>query len=147
MESAQMDLSDIARAAGLAHGYLQTVPGADLRPSSIHGVGLFTVNALHDGHILARLDGQRVSILEAPGVLFTLEWNAISPTLLLVRGIRTSYGYINHSRRPNLVIDLESMELRAARFIPAGEELLLDYLAQPLPEPYLSHPSAEYLKR
>jgi len=142
-----MDLSDIARAAGLAQGFLQTIPHVEVRKSPIHGVGLFTLKPLANGHVLVRLDGQRVSIVEAPGVLFTLEWNALSQTELLVRGIRTSYGYINHSRTPNLAIDPATQEIRAVREITASEELLLDYLAQPLPEAYLRDPRAEYLKQ
>ncbi len=142
-----MEISDIAKAAGLAQGYLATIPHAEVRKSPIHGLGLFATRALNTGDVLTRLDGQRISIIDAPGVLFTLEWNALTHTDLLVRGIRTSYGYINHSRTPSLAIDDRSQEIRALRRIEADEELLLDYLAQPLPEAYLRSPAAEYLKR
>lgn len=142
-----MNLSDIARAAGLAHGYLPTIPNAAVRNSPIHGLGLFNTHPLNSGDVLTRLDGQRIVVAYAPGVLFTLEWNALTKTELLVRPIRTSYGYINHSRMPNLAIDDRTQEIRALRRIDAGEELLLDYLDQPLPEAYLNHPNAEYLRR
>ena len=45
-----MNLSDIARAAGLAHGYLSTIPDTEPRPSAIHGHGLFARTALKAGH-------------------------------------------------------------------------------------------------
>lgn len=141
-----MNLSDIAHAAGLTQGYLATISHADVRKSPVHGLGLFTTRALNVGDVLTRLDGQRISIVDAPGILFTLEWNALTQTELLVRGIRTSYGYINHSRKPNLAIDERTQEIRALRRIEIGEELLLDYLAQPLPEVYLRNPAAEYLR-
>jgi hypothetical protein len=73
-----------------------------------------------------------------------LEWNALSPTRLLVRPLRTSYGYINHSVDPNVLVGETGFSLRAKRAIATGEEFTMDYFAQPVPQAYLA--SAEGLR-
>jgi hypothetical protein len=75
-----------------------------------------------------------------------LEWNALSPSQLLVRPLRTSYGYINHSTGPNLEVDQRGLYLRALRVIAAGEELTMDYFAQPVPPEYLTSVEAKRLR-
>jgi hypothetical protein len=141
-----MDLDAIARAIQVERGCLETSPRARVGPSPIHGRGLFAEAPIGQGAVLVALDGQRVSLADAPGVLFALEWNALSRTALLVREIRTSYGFINHSRAPSVRIDADRMVLVAACAGAPGAELLLDYLDQPLPAAYLAHPSAEFLR-
>lgn len=142
-----MDIDSIARAIRLDLGYLRTIAQATPSPSPIHGTGLFANADLAPGTVLTKLDGQRVTTSEAPGVLFALEWNAVSKSELLVRAIRTSYGFINHSRTPNLRIDGGTMTLKVLTPVASGEELLLDYLEQPLPDAYLSNANADYLRR
>jgi hypothetical protein len=119
--------------------------GTCVQPSPIHGQGLFAETRVEPGTVLAKLDGQVVSPAEAPGVVLALEWNALSPERLLVRPIRTSYGFINHSRTPNLRI--HDLAVVATSTIAPDSELLLDYLEQPLPADFLAHPSSEYLRR
>jgi hypothetical protein len=141
-----MKIDTLARAIGLDRGYLDTVPDTTVMPSPIHGRGLFTTVALVEGAVLVRLDGQRVSIDEAPGAMDAFEWNAVSRTELLVRPIRTSYGFVNHSRDPNVRIEPDTMEMITRAPIPAGTELTIDYLDQPLPDSYFDLPRTGYLR-
>lgn len=67
-------------------------------------------------------------------------------TLLLVRPLRTSYGYINHSAVPNTGMDDTGRYMLVLRPIGAGEELTMDYFAQPVPAAYLTTPEAERLR-
>ena len=76
-----------------------------------------------------------------------LEWNALSPDLLLVRPLRTSYGFINHGTRPNVAIDDDGYTMRAYLPIAPGDELTMDYFAQPVPAAYLASDEAAALRR
>jgi hypothetical protein len=122
---------------------IDTIPGSIVAESPIHGRGLFTVRAWSAGEVIATLDGQVVDVTRHPAVIDALEWNALTTELLLVRPIRTSYGYINHSIHPNVDIDDDGRTMRARHDIAAGRELTIDYFAQPVPEAYLT--SAEGL--
>lgn len=124
---------------------LDTIPFTFVAPSEIHGEGLFAEIGFREGQILGTLDGQVVRHAEHPEV-FDEEWNPITDELLLVRGVPTKYGKINHSRNPNCVIEERDMSIRAARAIEAGEELTLDYLARPLPPAFLALKRNAYLR-
>jgi len=124
---------------------IDNIPFTRVVPSSIHGNGLFAEIGFRRGQILGTLDGQVVPHAEYPEV-FEEEWNAISDELLLVRGIRTKYAYINHARSPNCAIDERDLSIRAARDIEAGEELTLDYAARPLPPAYLALERTAFLR-
>lgn len=124
--------------------HLQTIPFTEVRPSEIHGNGLFATARLAPGTLLAVLDGQLVDPDAEPAVVDALEWNALGPSSLLVRPIRTSYGFMNHSDRPNVAIDADGRRVWAKAPIEPGDELTIDYLAQPVPESYLR--SAEVLR-
>lgn len=54
-----------------------------------------------------------MDIRRYPAVIDALEWNALSPEFLLVRSLRTSYGYINHSTQPNVAIGPDGYTMRA----------------------------------
>lgn len=125
---------------------IETIAEAELRPSTIAGRGLFTLRARAADEILGVLDGQLVDPRQHPQVMEELEWNALSPTLLLVRPLRTSYGYINHSTEPNVIIDDRGRLMRTARAIAAGEEFTMDYFAQPVPDAYLASAEAKRLQ-
>ncbi|HEY0660295.1 MAG TPA: SET domain-containing protein [Lysobacter sp.] len=127
--------------------YVETIPGARLAPSTIQGRGMFATRAWEAGEVLCVLDGQVVDVTRYPGVIDTLEWNALSRDYLLVRPLRTSYGFINHARPPNLAIDDDGITLRACRPIAPGDELTMDYLAQPVPLAYLASEEAVALRR
>lgn len=124
--------------------YLPTIEAAELRPSRISGQGLFTLRPRKAGELLCRLDGQIVDPRHFPKVMEELEWNALSPTALLVRPLRTSYGYINHSLTPNVVVSPDGLQLLTCRSLEAGEEFTMDYFSQPVPQAYLE--SAEGLR-
>ena len=145
-----MTVRDIdAFAAALLGGepYIETIPGAELAPSPIQGFGLFSKRAWAPGEVLCRLDGQVVDVRRHPAVLDALEWNAVSPDLLLVRPLRTSYGFINHSTRPNVAIDGNGYTMRACLPIAPGDEFTMDYFAQPVPKAYLASGEAAVLRR
>ena len=127
--------------------FIETIAGAELAPSSIQGRGMFATRARAAGDVLCILDGQEVDVTRHPGVIDALEWNALSPTRLLVRALRTSYGYINHSGRPNTRIDADGRTMRACRPIAPEEELTMDYFEQPVPPAYLASPEAAALKK
>lgn len=131
---------------GLGAGcYLETIADAHVAPSRIHGLGLFSLRSRTRGELVCRLDGQEINPDAWPAILFTLEWNAVSEDRLLVRGVRTSYGFVNHNRAPNLQIDSAGRLVRALTDLAAGDELTLDYTKQPLPKAYLADPRAAYL--
>jgi len=124
---------------------LQTIPGTSVGPSPTHGRGLFTNRGWPDGYILGELDGQVVPVAQYPKVE-ALEWNGLTSELLLVRPIRTSYGFMNHSTNPNVAIKGGEV-MRARRPIAPGEELLIDYFATPVPDAYLASAEAAALRR
>jgi hypothetical protein len=126
--------------------YIETIQGAELAPSSIQGRGMFARRKWEIGDVVCRLDGQVVDVRRHPAVIDALEWNALTPDLLLVRPLRTSYGYINHSKSPNVAIDDDGVTMRAATTIAPGDELTMDYFAQPVPDAYLASEEARILK-
>lgn len=126
--------------------FIETISEAELRPSPIAGMGLFSLRDRTPGEILCLLDGQFVDPRRHPRVMDELEWNALSPTLLLVRPLRTSYGYINHSTQPNTGVDESGRCMQVLHAIGAGEELTMDYFAQPVPPAYLKSVEAERLR-
>lgn len=132
--------------------FLDNIQVADIRPSPIHGLGLFASEPIAAGMKLCFLDGQKVpwEVFQAytpPAAAPFVEWNALSPTTLLVRYVRTKYSFINHSRQPNcLLCKLAGrLHIEAIRHIPVGEELTLDYRREPLPAEYLAGHGASYL--
>lgn len=130
---------------------------ADVLPSHTHGKGLFASRNIEAGVVLAVLDGQiveydfyhqikrAVQLSERVNGYLFMEWNCLGKGRILARMFRTKYSFINHSRNPNLVLTGLPLEVRTARAIHAGEELFLDYSAEPLPESYLCGPGAAYL--
>lgn len=126
--------------------HLQTLPFTEVRPSEIHGRGLFATAYLATGTLLGVLDGQLVDAIANPTVIDAFEWNAVSPSTLLVRPIRTSYGFMNHSDHPNVVIDPDARRVWVHAPIAPGEELTIDYLAQPVPESYLRSAEARDIR-
>lgn len=119
-----------------------------IRPSCIHGNGLFALRPIHFHELLAVLDGQIVpwKIYQDSHAEF-VEWNALPKDQLLCRSVRTKYSFINHSRKPNLLVQIEFpfVKLIATRNICEGEEFFLDYRKEPFPKEYLSGHGATYL--
>ena len=128
---------------------ISNIQSSIIKPSPIHGFGLFAIEDIPVDAILGRLDGQRMGWdsyhelhqrikgeIESCEQYFFMEWNLLDIDTLLVRPFRTKYSYINHSREPNLKLDQASLSVFARREIKAEEELTLDYRDEPLPEKY-----------
>lgn len=142
---------------------LPLFPETEIRDSHIHGFGLFTrqpypadvfLGGPLDGQVLTfeEYDPLRVHLSHHLGRLrhfFFTEWNVLSGQRFLVRPLRTSYSFINHSGQPNLGLIREAndvLRLRTLRPIPAQAEFTLDYRQEPLPHNYFENPQALYLR-
>lgn len=127
-----------------------------IKESAVHGHGLWTEKQIAQGTTLGVLDGQVIpwalynhllagrtddSLLET----CFMEWNAISKDTLLVRGFRTKYSFINHSRQPNLILRENPLRVETLVDIPEGQELFLDYRKEDLSDEYLQGHGKTYL--
>jgi hypothetical protein len=107
-------------------------PKTEVRPSPIHGTGLFAAHAIATGEIVAVKGGH---------VLTRAQWTALEPTLgaadiqiaddLFIAPVRPDHRhgsmlYTNHSCDPNLAIQGQIV-LVAMRDIVPGEELTIDW--------------------
>lgn len=137
---------------------VDNVPCGEIRPSQVHGMGLFASRDIAIHEHLGTLDGRVISGEELAEIernlsnhathkraVIVLEWNALPENRYLVRRKRTKYSYINHSRTPNVRLESFPPQIVALRDIPAGEELLLDYREEPLSEDYLRGHGSTYL--
>lgn len=131
---------------------------SDIKPSLIHGFGLFATQSISKGSIIGLLDGQLMSwehyehienkIKNDMGMYenyIFMEWNAIDEDTLLVRPLRTKYSYINHSYKPNLEIKYNPMRIVAIEEIKKNDEFTLDYSKEPLRKEYRQGHGATYL--
>jgi SET domain-containing protein len=125
---------------------INNIPRTHFSKSDIHGHGLFATEGFSAEEQLCVLDGQRVSWrVYSRRKGFSGEWNATTGDVLVIRPFRTRYFYINHSRSPNLQVLEDPLRVVALREIAAGEELLLDYRREPLPEEYMQTHGSTYL--
>jgi hypothetical protein len=145
MEQEPIDALAVALLGGAP--CIETIPGAEVSASAIQGRGLFARRSWSVDEVLGTLDGQVVDVTRYPAVIDALEWNALTPQLLLVRALRTSYGFMNHSPHPNVTIDEDGRTMRARRAVAPGDELTIDYFAQPVPPAYLASAEAASLDR
>lgn len=113
--------------------------------SNIHGNGLFAKTDIKAGVTLGYLDGQKVNWNLFRKYEMEVEWNALSKDVLLVRPFRTSYGFINHSRNPNIEVFYDPLRIVSKKNIKKDDELLLDYRKEPLPEEYIDSKGKFYL--
>ena len=105
----------------------------EVRPSTIHGLGLFTVEAIKAGTPVWRhADGCEFHIarhvvekLPEPGRSNVKHFAYLFEDQYVVSGDNTRY--INHSTEPNVGAGGKIDEFVALRDIEAGEELLEDY--------------------
>lgn len=137
---------------------VDNIANTEIRPSTLHGNGLFAMTDIPPSVLLAVLDGQRItwdslSLMLASQIygqfshdLF-MEWNVEDAGFLLCRPFRTKYSFINHSRDPNVCIEQESRErdpsrltrrLVACKKIAQGDELTIDYRCEPLSDEYIA---------
>lgn len=116
-----------------------------IKPSKIHGFGLFATQFIAEGTPLGTLDGQIIPESLHNKFELTYEWNAIEIGTLLVRPYRTKYSYINHHRTPNLVLIGLPIVVTALNDIKKGQELTLDYRKESLSQNYIETKGKYYL--
>lgn len=92
----------------------------ELRPSGVHGTGVFATRALKPGELVARFHGRRVS---RTGVYVTTMKDNDGQSVL--HEITGRLRFLNHSCRPNA--ELRNAKLVALAPIRAGQELFIDY--------------------
>ena len=107
-------------------------PKTEVRPSPIHGLGLFARDAIARGEIVAVKGGH---------VLTASQWRGLEPTLgpaeiqiaedLVIAPVRSDHRdgsmlYTNHSCDPNVAIQGQIV-LVAMRDVAPGEELTIDW--------------------
>jgi len=95
-------------------------PAYEVRPSRIHGRGLFALRRIAEGDAIGTYEGPRTQRVD-DHVLWIYDEAGNE------YGIdgRNELRFVNHSRRPNAVF--EEAELVALRDIEPGEELTHDY--------------------
>mgnify|MGYP000383055675 CR=1 FL=1 len=116
-----------------------------IKSSNIHGYGLFATQFIAQGTPLGTLDGQIIPESLHSKFELTYEWNAIEVDTLLVRPYRTKYSYINHHRKPNLVLKGLPIVVTALKDIQEGQELTLDYRKENLSQTYIETTGKYYL--
>lgn len=127
---------------------VDNICGTIIKKSTIHGYGLFAEKVFHPGDILCLLDGQIVSwsshdkaesdkLFKNFNNYLFMEWNALEENALMIRPFRTKYSFINHSRKPNLVLRRYPLAVISGSHIEEGEELTIDYRKEPLNKKYL----------
>lgn len=100
-----------------------------LRPSAIHGVGVFTTRKIKLGdrfRLFARKDYAFRMVCSATEARYCIRDKAgfHAPADFL----RMSVGWhLNHSKKPNTEVNVRVNYGRALRDIKAGEELTIDY--------------------
>jgi SET domain-containing protein len=108
-----------------------------LKPSKIHGVGVFAIRDIKKGTNIFPEDNDRMTWVDES------QLRRLPPPLTrlykdfaVIRGKKygapshfdrlTTAWYLNHSKRPNVAVD-KSYRFYALRFIRSGEELTVDY--------------------
>jgi len=128
---------------------VNNIQNTEIRPSIVHGNGLFSLAEIKENTTLTYLTGQIlpssfVKKYDTP----TREWNAIHENFFLYRFARTKYGFINHSRdKHNCEVSFSYpvVSLIASKDIKNGDEILLDYRKEAFPDWYLEGHGASYL--
>lgn len=114
-----------------SNNYLSTTwydPRAEVRPSSIQGVGMFASQPIHEGEIVVIIGGTVMTEEQFRGYIPAVSrYNAvqIGEEMHLV-DIHTALGGMNHSCDANLWMR-DEVTVVARRDIAAGEELTQDY--------------------
>jgi SET domain-containing protein len=90
----------------------------EIRPSDIHGLGLFAQSFIAEGQVIGKLKGEHVTD-DGPHVLWLDE----------ERGFRVENDlrFINHSDTPNAAY-YDDLTVAALRDIHPGEEITHNYL-------------------
>lgn len=142
---------------------INNIKNTYISKSIIEGLGLFSKKSLEKDTLIGILYGQIVEwksfenwikemgkkTIKLSEIGLYEEWNALSENMLLLRLFRTKYGFINHSRNPNIGlknnIENHNIEIYTLRRINANEELTLDYRKEKLREEYINEKGREFL--
>lgn len=129
---------------------IDNIQQTDIKPSPIHGFGLFSTAPIGAGYALATLDGQIISYafyqemktrlslpVNAKDSAF-MEWNFLYGKRMLVRMFKTKYSYINHSQRPNCKLLGYPPTIWSIENIAEGDELTLNFHDEPLRNEYIN---------
>jgi uncharacterized protein len=110
----------------------------EVGPSPIEGRGLFALQGLREGTVVARLGGRLVSDEELERLIVDAERDpdrayvdsiAVEEDTSLLIPPGQAIHFVNHSCDPNLW-HVDPFTLAARRDISAGEELTVDYVTQ-----------------
>jgi len=108
-----------------------------IRPSKIHGVGVFAIRKIPKGAAIFSQDNEPIVWIDK-SLVETLPkpLRSLYDDFCIIKGGRygcpkhfdalTTPWYLNHSEHPNVAID-ENYRFQALRDIEAGEELTVDY--------------------
>jgi SET domain-containing protein len=131
---------------------IDNIEHTEIKPSELHGFGLFAKYDMPKHKVLCKLTGQIMTKQTYTGLVerltpylddlsfyFLMECNHVpNPDMLMVRSFRTKWSYVNHSTEPNCEFEIDTGILYAKREIKAGEELTFDYRVEPLDSTYLT---------
>lgn len=95
-----------------------------VRPSAIHGLGLFATQPIAEGQIIGHLEGTFTSV-DGPHVLWLDETRGMI--------VHNDLRYINHHDQPNAAY-YDDLTVCALRDIEPGEEITHNYLGEDLTE-------------
>jgi len=99
---------------------MQDNPLVSVRPSSIHGLGLFAAVDLYAGQLIGCYEGREV-IHDGRYVLWVEEEDNLWTGYEGINCMR----FLNHSDKPNA--EMNHLECYALVAIPAGQEITIDY--------------------
>lgn len=108
-----------------------------LKPSKIHGVGVFAIRNIKKGTYMFPEDNQRIRwITEGQLKNLPSPLTKLYKDFAVIQGKRygapwhfdrlTTAWYLNHSKHPNVAID-KQFRFYSLRFIRSGKELTVDY--------------------
>ncbi|WP_341744679.1 SET domain-containing protein [Azonexus hydrophilus] len=134
---------DLSTHGAMPMNIINNLSWSEVRPSQIHGNGVFATEEIRRGWIIGRLDGQ-VMLWRDYIALFDgdqerqADRTVLSTQHVQVRGLKTQFAFINHSADPNCAISIHGQHVyfHSIRDIKAGEELTRDYRAEPTPASY-----------
>lgn len=106
------------------------------KKSNIHGMGLFAVVEIVLGTPILNIIGEVVRTDDLTDEFICKGfWQGINKDECLVAGKNpTLFRFINHSKKPNAVVDLTSMQVIAKEKIPENAEITIDYDIEPMNE-------------
>jgi SET domain-containing protein len=108
-----------------------------LKPSKIHGVGVFAIQNIKKGTYIFPEDNERITWVDESQLRdIPTPLGRLYKDFAIIKGKKygaprnfdrlTTAWYLNHSKGPNVAID-SKFRFYTLRYIRAGEELTVDY--------------------